>query len=367
MYRLANIKDLNSLLTLENKSFETDRLSKRSFRYMLTKANATILVEEDKGIIRGYSLVLFNTGTSLARLYSIAVDPDFRGKNIGYNLIIETEKMVLEKDCIALRLEVRTDNLTAQKLYEKMKFKKIGQILDYYEDHMDAIRYEKILTSHLNPSLVKIPYYQQTLDFTCGPSCIMMAMNSLEPSLSLDRKMEIQIWREATTVFMTSGHGGCGPYGLALSAYHRGYDVELFLNEEGTLFLDSVRNSEKKEIIKLVQEIFIAEISRLPIKLEYRNISIEEVQARFSNDSIPIVLISSYRIYREKFPHWIVITGFDNKYVYFHDPYVDEEAGKTLTDCINMPILKKDFERMAKYGKSGLKATLIIKKKKGKN
>jgi hypothetical protein len=33
---------------------------------------------------------------------------------------------------------------------------------------------------------------------------------------------------------------------------------------------------------------------------------------------------------------------------------------------MNMPILKVDFERMARYGKAGQKAVLIIRKRKGK-
>ena len=42
---------------------------------------------------------------------------------------------------------------------------------------------------------------------------------------------------------------------------------------------------------------------------------------------------------------------------------MDREAGKTATDCINMPILKKDFERMARYGKAGQQAVLILKRR----
>ena len=49
----------------------------------------------------------------------------------------------------------------------------------------------------------------------------MMAMTALDPSRTMDANDEIRIWREATTVFMTSGHGGCGPYGLALAAHRR--------------------------------------------------------------------------------------------------------------------------------------------------
>jgi hypothetical protein len=121
-----------------------------------------------------------------------------------------------------------------------------------------------------------------------------------------------------------------------------------------------VRSEEKKEVMRLVQEDFIGELAKLPVKLRHRPLRVNQIQKKFEAGGIPIVLISSYRIYREKFPHWVVVTGFDEKYIYVHDPYVDHEAGKTATDCINMPILKKDFERMARYGKAGQQAVLIL-------
>ena len=77
-----------------------------------------------------------------------------------------------------------------------------------------------------------------------------MLSDSIEP----DRKLELRIWREATTIFMTSGHGGCGPYGLALAAVKRGFEVEIYVSDAGVHFVDSVRSPEKKQVISLVQE-----------------------------------------------------------------------------------------------------------------
>ena len=88
------------------------------------------------------------------------------------------------------------------------------------------------------------------------------------------------------------------------------------------------------------------------------------MREEFERGGMPVVLISSYRIYKEKFPHWVVVTGFDDRFIYVHDPFVDRDLGKTETDCINMPILQKDFERMARYGKSGQRAVVIIRKRK---
>jgi ribosomal-protein-alanine acetyltransferase len=362
MIRTATLNDVGPLVAIEDRCFTTDRLSRRSFRYLLTKGNATTLVAEEQGSLRGYAMVLFNTGTSLARLYSLAVDPDYQGHGLGRHLLDAAENAALEHECIAMRLEIRRDNTGAIALYKSCGYRKFGEHPDYYEDHMDALRFEKSLVPRLRAELVKVPFYAQTLDFTCGPAALLMAMAALNRGAEVSRKSELQVWRESTTIFMTSGHGGCDPYGLALAAYKRGFDVEIYVNEPGPMFLDSVRSPEKKEVIRLVQEDFMDQLQRLPISLHHGKLTVEELQERMSRGGVALVLISSYRIYHEKFPHWVVVTGFDERYIYVHDPYVDYDAEKSPTDCINMPILKKDFARMARYGKAGQKAALIIKR-----
>jgi ribosomal protein S18 acetylase RimI-like enzyme len=363
--REAKQSDLDALLEIENRAFPGDRLSRRSLRHLLMKGNATTLLEEKDGRIRGYVLVLYNKGTSLARLYSIGVDNDFRGSGLGSRLLEAAEKDALDNECVIMRLEVRKDNESAIRLYQRHGYRLFDTVPDYYEDHAEALRFEKSLVPHLKPEMVRVPFYRQTLDFTCGSAAIMMAMKALRPSLEIHRKMELRIWRESTSIFMTSGHGGCGPFGLALSAYQRGFDVEVYVNETSALFIDSVRDPRKKEIIRLVQEDQLEQIEKLPIEVHYGVLSIGEIQKRFLAGSIPIVLISSYRIYHEKTPHWLVVTGFDEKYVYVHDSFVDVEEGHTEADSINMPILKKDFERMSRYGKAGQKAVIIISAREG--
>jgi Peptidase_C39 like family len=245
-------------------------------------------------------------------------------------------------------------------LFRRHGYRQFEEVLDYYEDHMDALRFEKSLAPHLHPELLKVPYYEQTLDFTCGPACLMMAMKALSPALELHRKLELRIWREATTIFMTSGHGGCSPYGLALAAYYRGFDLEVYVNESGVFLVDSVRSQEKKEVVRLVQEDMIEEIEQLPIALHYGSLGVDALQQKFEGGGIPVVLISSYRIYGERFPHWVVVTGFDAQYIYAHDPFVDYAQGETVTDSINMPISRREFQRMARYGRAGQKAIVIL-------
>ena len=73
------------------------------------------------------------------------------------------------------------------------------------------------------PLLAAVPHYRQTLDFTCGPSSLMMAMKALDPAVEMSRALEMKLWKEATTIFMGRGHGGKGALGLPLSSHRRGF------------------------------------------------------------------------------------------------------------------------------------------------
>jgi len=362
MIRSAELDDIDTLVEIENLCFDSDRLSRRSIRYLLTKANAVTLVSNRQGRLCGDAVILFNSGTSAARLYSIAVLPDCRKLGVGHSLAEAAEACALENECAYMRLEVRRDNLASLKLFERMGYREIGTYADYYEDHMDAVRFEKLLTPHLRPDLVRVPYYRQTLDFTCGPAALMMAMHALDDTLTLDRRLELRLWRESTTIFMTSGLGGCGPYGLALSAHFREFSPDVYVKDASALFVDSVRSEEKKEVIRLVHEDFQEELQQRQVPIHYHALNVDELKQQFVAGGIPVVLISSYRIYGEKSPHWVVVTGFDEHFIYVNDPYVNEEKRMTQMDCINMPIPLKEFARMARYGRSGQRAALIIRK-----
>ncbi|RCI73494.1 N-acetyltransferase [Pseudomonas aeruginosa] len=90
--RPAGTDDLSALVELENRCFDYDRLSRRNFQWMLTRAHASLTVAEGDGGVLGYALVLFHEGTSLARLYSIAIDPRARGIGLGQKLLEAAEQ-----------------------------------------------------------------------------------------------------------------------------------------------------------------------------------------------------------------------------------------------------------------------------------
>lgn len=362
--RAAVLTDLDSLVQVEQRCFQSDRLSRRSFRHFLTRGKASVLVFDDAGEIAGYALTLFHAGTALARLYSFAVLPEKQGKGIGRALLEAAEREARQRRSVAIRLEIRRDNERAKALYQAARYRELETLDDYYEDHESGIRMQKILAPDLRHSPASVPYYRQTLEFTCGPAALMMAMRHLTPRLALTRRLELQLWREATTIFMTTGHGGCDPYGLALAAKRRGYDVEVILKDDQALFVDSVRSAEKKAVIELVHRDFQEQIEAARIPIRYGSLALGELKDRIETGEVPVILISSYRLYGEKVPHWVVVTGVGDDIVYLHDPYVDDEENRSVVDAMNIPINREEFEGMARYGRSGQRAAVILSRRR---
>lgn len=359
--RPANRQDLSALVTLENQTFTEDQISRRQFRWMLSRGHCALIVAASDTLpMAGYILVLFHRGTSLGRIYSLAVDNQMRGQGVAQQLLRAAEEAALEHDCLALRLEVRTDNTAAIRLYQRLGYRQFGIYQDYYEDHAPALRFQKRLLAVITHAPGVVPWYRQSLPFTCGPASLLMAMKALNPDTQMDRRHELQIWREATSIFMTTGHGGCGPRGLALAARRRGFGVELYINREGPLFIHGVRTALKKEVLELVHQEFREQTAAEGIPEHSEEINLEVLEQALARGAFVLMLISSWSFSRQKSPHWVVLTGIDDHYVYLHDPEVDEDDDKTLLDTQNVPVPRNHFWRMARFGKDGLRTAVIV-------
>ena len=149
--RLGVISDLTALETLEQRAFSSDRLSRRSFRDLLNSPNAALLVAEAGKNLSGYALVLFRTGSIMARLYSLAVDPQHRGRGLGSMLLAAAEQAAGGRGSCVIRLEVREDNAAAANLYRRHGYRKVKRISRFYEDGGAAFRLQKCLDQSGKP------------------------------------------------------------------------------------------------------------------------------------------------------------------------------------------------------------------------
>ena len=143
--RRARLSDVDALLALEHAMFDTDHLSRRSFRRFIASSGASVIVGEESGKLVGYVLVLYPPRSKHARLYSIAVAPHLIGSGVGLLLLEAAEKAAKRRRRRAMRLEVHEHNTRAIARYEKSGFRLFGRHHDYYDNHGDALRFEKPL------------------------------------------------------------------------------------------------------------------------------------------------------------------------------------------------------------------------------
>lgn len=366
--RRAIPDDMGELLRLEQLCFETDRLSRRSFKRWLRHEDCIFLVSAQEDRLAGYVLVIRRRGTRLARIYSLAVDPAMRGRGTARSLVAEAERYARSAGAIYMRLEVAETNSAAIALYRKMGYEPFGYYRDYYDDHSNAMRMEKCIHAFQPSSTERmVPWLPQHTDFTCGPASLMMAMAGLDQAYKPCLAEEIQIWREATTIFMTSGPGGSHPLGLALAAVKRGFCAEVWLNQRGPLFLEGVRAENKKQVMALAHEGFVEEAGRQGIRIHYGDADQQCLADRFASGDNVLVLISTYRLDRKKAPHWVVLSGYDEHCLYVNDPDLESlrtnqpaaGAGHAL-ECQHLPIARDSFLAMSHYGGSRLRTAVIL-------
>lgn len=361
-FRDATLADLDGLVELEAICFDSDRLSRRSFRELIDGLTSACRVAVDGGKVVGYALLLFRSGTGLARLYSIAVHPGQRRTGLGARLLDDAEARAFDHGRVILRLEVREDNAEAIRFYQRHGYRRIGRYLHYYADRTDALRFEKRLRGADSPTTT-VPYYEQTTDFTCGPCCVMMALAHFKPDYALDPVEEIRLWREATTVFLMSGIGGCDPHGLATAAARDGLAAEVHVNQEGSLFLGSVRDREKQRVMALAQEDFRRQAVAFGIPTIHDTISVDDIRRAVADGALVIVLVSAYQMFGKKIPHWILVVGDDGRHLIIHDPWVEDVELESHADAANLPIPYDEFARMARYGRDGLRAAVVLRKR----
>lgn len=359
--RVASDSDLDALVDLECACFQTDRLSRRSFRRFIDSRSAQLIVAEAAGELLGYALVLFRRGARSARLYSIAVWPGRQGQAIGEALLVAAEQDAMNADRIELRLEVRPDNASAIALYRRKGYRQYRLIHDYYEDHTDALQMRKWLK--VEPPLHQTPpYFAQTTDFSCGPAAALMAMRALCAACEPSEKEELRLWREATSIFTSAGHGGCDPIGLAVALTKRSFATSIHCSQPGPYFLDSVRSQARRRAMAIVQTDYEEQAHELGIPVFHQALSASDLRAALDSGAMAVVLVSLYRMTGTRLPHWIMVFAHDDKRFFCHDPWVEVDAQERPIDAADLPIPFAEFDAMARYGRDRLKATVLVRR-----
>jgi ribosomal protein S18 acetylase RimI-like enzyme len=353
--RRATRADVDALEALEG-VFPGDRIPRATFARFVD-GGADVWIAERAGEVVGDAVVVYRRGFLSARLYTLAVAPRARGAGVAKALLARAERGARERGCVTLRLEVREDNEAAIGLYRRCGYEVIGHSADYYEDGSAAWRLRKRFVG-LDAHLLRVPYYAQTLEFTCGPAALMMAMRAVGWGGAYCQEEEVAIWREATTVYMLSGHGGTSAHGLAVAARRRGVTANVWVDDAGPAFLDTVRDPDKKAVIELAHRAFERELAADGAVVRVGEFGAGDVVDALRAGVVPLVLVSGARFYAQRVPHWVAVTGWDDDHLYVHDPLVP--AGAERADGLHLPLPRSDFGAYARYGRAKHRAMVLV-------
>ena len=191
---------------------------------------------------------------------------------------------------------------------------------------------------------LKIPYYAQSSEFSCGPACVLMIFKYFNNHLKLNRTLEFEVWRQCNMI----GVRGTDPFGIAVPLLDAGHEVHLLTQRRDTINPDLWRS-------KLREYRFTPEDAELAVfgiaenrkralnrglTVRYSRLTVERVAKYFNEEFIPIALVHMGVVHQLDIPHWVVVTDAgDDHMIAFNDPY-PPHGGKNI--CVS----RKEFQQM---------------------
>jgi len=148
--RHAVPEDLEKLYDIEQKCFPGPlAYPRKQIQHLAFKANSSCLVDETTGAICGFIIVLYRTGSQVAGIETVDVDPECRGQGIGLRLISAAEGEMRARGVKKSRLEVAQSNTVAIQLYKKAGYSVVEELVGYYQYEHDGTRDAFRMIKHL--------------------------------------------------------------------------------------------------------------------------------------------------------------------------------------------------------------------------
>ncbi|WP_162308241.1 peptidase C39 family protein [Segeticoccus rhizosphaerae] len=206
------------------------------------------------------------------------------------------------------------------------------------------------------PNLRPFPYVRQTTEFTCGPAALSMGLAGQGLIDSPSRQLEIDMWRQATSV---GGHGGCDPYGLAVAAHHQQAYADVWLSTEDTILTEDVSTDADRDLKAFVQQDLRAAAKNAGHHVTAW-FAIDELRTIVDSGKAAIVLIDEDQMHTESCPHWILVHAYHDGAFIAHDPWTDSHLGESWLDGYNLPIRPEALERLAQFGDPPYRSMVVL-------
>jgi [ribosomal protein S18]-alanine N-acetyltransferase len=132
--------DLPAVLALEARCFPVPWTREHFLAELQSSLAFPRVATAGAGIVVGYlcAMLVLDEG----QILNVAVDPDFRGRGIGRQLLTQVLAEFHQRRASFVALEVRWSNRAAISLYAGCGFRDVGRRKAYYHDGEDALLME---------------------------------------------------------------------------------------------------------------------------------------------------------------------------------------------------------------------------------
>lgn len=151
MLRKLHVGDIDQLLLIEQ-SVHVAPWSKKIFAACLAAGNIGWVLESSQEII---GFVLISISVSECHILNLSVARIYQHQGWGSFLLKQVLQYAIEQKLKVVYLEVRRSNLSAIKLYKKMKFCLIGERKNYYQTvngYEDALIFAQMIGDNRSES-----------------------------------------------------------------------------------------------------------------------------------------------------------------------------------------------------------------------
>jgi ribosomal-protein-alanine acetyltransferase len=138
--RTLTISHLEECWRLDQRCFvDGEAYSRETFEYLLTAAEAvSYRATTASGSMVGFVIGLIEPDHT-GHITTVGVSPDHRRRRLAKRLMAEVEKGFRQRSVRIVRLEVRSLNIAAQKLYESLGYTVTQRLPKYYSNGGDGL------------------------------------------------------------------------------------------------------------------------------------------------------------------------------------------------------------------------------------
>lgn len=318
----------------------------------LNAANQLVFAAFRNGQVVGALLANRRRTAAMLRLVKVWVPPHDDAEGVGIALISALEKWSKTAGVYVWRVAVeRAADDVPESFLALLDMDTPDEGKPYVERSLNKGH------PSLNP---KTPIYTQSTDFTCGAACLMMAFAAFDKSIPLQRNLELQLWREATSIVSLDGPGGCDPYGVALAAASRGFQVQVFLSTRDPVLIEEGDTDANRDIIAFAQSDLKSRVLDRGVQVEERAFSTADLRQAIERGASAIVLVDQLETHGRVVPHWIVVHSATEEHFLVNDPWFERGDQEQPADVVDVPISATMLERMCWYGTPPYRAAVFI-------